>query len=50
MKRRSLIVGTSQTLAFALGGHMIHAFASSEQQLSQASPNELEQRVAAVVN
>src|SRR5215471_21648766 len=49
MKRRSFIVGTSQTLAFALAGRMIHAFVSSEQQLSRASPGALEQRVASLL-
>src|SRR5262249_56032165 len=49
MKRRSFIVRTSQTLAFALGGRMIHAFASSGQQRSQASPSALGQRVASLL-
>src|SRR5262249_35811880 len=49
MKRRSFIVRTSQTLAFALGGRMIHAFASSGQQRSQASPSALGQGVASLL-
>jgi len=49
MKRRSFIVGTGQTLTFVLAGRIIHALVLSEQQLSQASPGMLEQRVASVL-
>src|SRR5215467_4706151 len=49
MKRRSFIVGTTQTLAFALAGRMAHASVPPVQQPSQASPGALEQHVASVL-